>query len=477
MNSNTILLIANTEIIQKIIMNKILITCTLVAALGGLLFGYDTVIINGAMLGLVEYFQLSPALQGWTVSSALVGCVLGTILIGKYGDIYGAKRLLQLLAILFLASSLGCGFSKSILVFIFFRFMGGLAIGGASVLCPIYISEIAPPKHRGVLGSTFQLAIVVGILLSLISNYLLVNWGDQNWRFMLFSGAIPAVIFFLMLMVIRKSPRWLVKKGRIDEARKNIEELSSHEIDTEQTIREIQESIHKEKASEKINIFKEPYRKITFIGVFVGIFSQLTGIGVVFYYSSQIFSIAGFSNDSSLLQSVVLGITNFLFTLLSMAAIDKVGRKKILLLGQLGMVLVLSLFGFGLITDCITGYWLLLLLIAYIAFFAGSQGVVVWVLLSEMFPNIIRARGVSIGSFANWVTSASLNFLFPLAVGFFGNSLEGRKMGMGYSFIFLAVLSWAGFQYLKKHIIETKGKSLELIEKEVFYLINDINNK
>jgi len=448
-------------------MNRNLIICTFAAALGGLLFGYDTVIINGAMLGLIKYFQLSPAIQGWTVSSALVGCILGTILIGKPGDKYGATRLLQLLAILFFISSVGCGLADDISIFILFRFIGGLAIGGTSVLCAVYISEISPPKHRGMLAATFQLAIVLGILLSLISNYLLVNIGGQNWRWMLFSGAIPAVIFFLMLMVIRKSPRWLVKKGRLEEARKNIEDLSSHEIDTEQTIFEIQESIKIEKLGKSINIFRKPYRKITFIGIFVGIFNQLTGIGVVFYYSSQIFSIAGFSNDSSMAQSVILGVTNLIFTLIAMAIIDKVGRKKLLLFGQMGMVIVLGLFGYGLLTGNIVGYWLVVLLVTYIAFFAASQGAVVWVLLSEMFPNVIRSRGASIGSFANWVISATLNFLFPLAIGFFGTTQAAQQLGMSYAFIFLAVVTFIGFIYLKRHLIETKGKTLEQIEKEV----------
>jgi sugar porter (SP) family MFS transporter len=448
-------------------MNRKLILCTFAAALGGLLFGYDTVIINGAMLDLVKYFQLSPALQGWTVSSALIGCIIGTIVIGKPGDTFGAKRLLQILAVMFFASSVGCGAANHIGVFILFRFIGGLAIGGASVLCPVYISEISPPKHRGILTATFQLAIVIGILMSLISNYLLLNIGDQNWRWMLYSGAFPAVAFFLMLFFIRKSPRWLVKKGRIEEAMKNIEDLSSHEIDTNQTISEIQESIQIEKEGKRINVFKKPYRRIIFIGIFVGTFSQLTGIGVVFYYSSQIFSIAGFSADNSMAQSVILGVTNLLFTLIAMSVIDKVGRKKILLFGQLGMVAVLSLFGYGLLTGDVTGYWLVGLLVAYIAFFASSQGVVIWVLLSEMFPNIIRARGSSIGSFANWVVSASLNFLFPVVIGFFGVTQAAQQQGMSYAFIFLAVVTFIGFLYLKKYIIETKGKTLEQIEKEV----------
>jgi MFS family permease len=270
-----------------------------------------------------------------------------------------------------------------------------------------------------------------------------------------------------MLLFIRKSPRWLVKKGRIEEAGETIEKLSSGENNVENTIREIQESIQREDAAKHVNIFKKPYRKITFIGVFVGIFSQLTGIGVVFYYSSQIFSIAGFSADTSMAQSVILGVTNLIFTLLAMVMIDKVGRKKLLLTGQMGMVIVLGLFGYGLLTENIQGYWLVALLVAYIGFFASSQGVVVWVLLSEMFPNLIRARGASIGSFANWIVSATLNFFFPVVIGFFGNTQAAQQMGMSYAFIFLSVVTFTGFLYLKKHLIETKGKTLEQIEKEV----------
>ena len=450
-------------------MNKILLRCTGAAALGGLLFGYDTVIINGAMLDLVRHFQLSPAVQGWTVSSALVGCLIGAILIGKPGDIFGSQRLLQLLAVLFFVSSTGCALAPTISVFILFRFIGGLAIGGASVLCPVYISEISPPKHRGLLASTFQLAIVTGILLSLISNYLLLNTGENNWRWMLFSGAIPAVIFFVMLFFIRKSPRWLVKKGRIEEARDSIRDLSSGELDVEQTVNEIRESINLENAGRKVRLFKRPYRKIIIIGIFVGIFSQLTGIGVVFYYSAQIFSIAGFSPDTSMLQSVILGVTNLVFTIIAMSVIDKVGRKKLLLTGQLGMVTVLALFGYGLLSGNIRGYWLVVLLVSYIAFFASSMGVVIWVILSEMFPNIIRARGASLGSFANWATSATLNFLFPVVVGLFGTTLAQQQKGMSFAFIFLAAVTLIGYFYIKRNVIETKGKTLERIEKEVIY--------
>jgi sugar porter (SP) family MFS transporter len=448
-------------------MNRVLLTCTIAAALGGLLYGYDTVIINGAMLNLVHYFQLSPVVQGWTVSSALVGCLIGAIVVGKPGDYFGSHRLLKILAVLFFASSVGCGLAPNIELFIIFRFLGGLAIGGASVLCPVYISEISPPKHRGLLASTFQLAIVSGILLSLITNYLILNMGDNNWRWMLFSGAFPAVAFFFMLLIIRKSPRWLVKKGLTEEARRNIEDLSSHEIDTEETLREIQESINLEKNASSIKLFHKPFRRIVIIGIFVGIVSQLTGIGVVFYYSAQIFSIAGFSADTSMLQSVILGVTNLVFTIIAMMVIDRVGRKRLLLIGQSGMVIVLGLFGYGLLTHSITGYWLVVLLVAYIACFASSMGVVVWVMLSEMFPNIIRARGASLGSFSNWATSAFLNFFFPLAVGYFGSTMSEQQKGMSYAFLFLSVMTLLGFFFLKRYLTETKGKTLEQIEKEV----------
>lgn len=286
---------------------------------------------------------------------------------------------------------------------------------------------------------------------------------------MLFSGAIPAVIFFVMLFFIRKSPRWLVKKGRIEEARDNIKALSSGELDVEQTVEEIRESISLENAGKKVKLFKRPYRRIIIIGIFVGIFSQLTGIGVVFYYSAQIFSIAGFSPDTSVLQSVILGVTNLVFTVIAMSVIDKVGRKKLLLTGQLGMVTVLALFGYGLLSGNIRGYWLVVLLVSYIAFFASSMGVVIWVILSEMFPNIIRARGASLGSFANWATSATLNFLFPVVVGLFGSTLAQQQKGMSFAFIFLAALTLIGYFYIKRNLIETRGKTLERIEKEVIY--------
>jgi len=448
-------------------MNKILLRCTFAAALGGLLFGYDTVIINGAMTDLVRYFQLSPALQGWTVSSALIGCILGTLLVSKPGDKYGVQVVMQVLALMFFASSVGCCFATNISMFIAFRFIGGLAIGGSSVLCTTYIAEISPPKHRGVLAATFQLAIVSGILLSLVSNYLLLDSGEKNWRWMLLTGALPAIAFFFMLLFIRKSPRWLVKMGRIEEAKKNIQDLSSNEIDTDKTLAEIRESINNESIGQRINLFKKPYRKIIIIGILVGAFNQLTGIGIVFYYSSQIFNIAGFSSSSSMAQSVILGVTNLIFTLVAMAIIDKVGRKKMLLFGQLGMVLVLGLFGYGLLTGNIGGYWLVVLLVAYIAFFAASQGAVVWVLLSEMFPNIIRARGASVGSLANWIVSALLNLVFPTVIGLFGASQAAHKTGLSSAFLFFAVLTFVGYIYLKRNIIETNGKTLEQIEKEV----------
>ncbi|HVA97707.1 MAG TPA: sugar porter family MFS transporter [Bacteroidia bacterium] len=450
-------------------MNKLLLKCTIAAALGGLLFGYDTVIINGAMIELIRHFNLTPSQQGWTVSSALIGCILGTFLVSKPADKYGAKLILELLALIFFISSLGCGLSANISTFIIFRLIGGLAIGGASVLCPVYISEISPPKHRGLLTSTFQLAIVLGILLSLLTNYLLVNFGENNWRWMLISGTLPAIFFFLLLLSVKNSPRWLVKKGKIQEATRTIEELSSSELDSDFTINQIQESIQLEVKGNRINLFKKPFKRITFIGINVGIISQLTGIGIVFYYSSQIFSIAGFSNDSSLGQSVILGVTNLIFTILAMLIIDKVGRKKLLLIGQIGMFLMLGTFGFGLVFGKIGGYWLVLLLVSYIAFFAASQGVVVWVLLSEMIPNIIRARGVSMGSLANWVISTILNLFFPIVIGLFGASQASQKIGLGYAFLFLSITTLIGFVYLRINIIETKGKTLELIEKEYMH--------
>jgi sugar porter (SP) family MFS transporter len=429
----------------------------MVAALGGLLFGFDTAVINGALPFFTDYFGLDKALQGWAVSAALIGCILGALFIGRPGDVFGRRTMLRTLALLFLISAVGSGLAQNLTVFVFFRIIGGLAIGGSSVLSPMYISEIAPPRQRGRLAITFQMAIVIGILVAFFSDYLLLNTGPNNWRWMFIVGALPALIFFILLFFVSRSPRWLVKTGKIEEARRVLAQVNAGQ-DSEMTIKEIRESIDNEIINRSIYLFKKPFLRLVLIGIAVGMFNQFTGINIIMYYATDIFRSAGFSTGSAIGQTVIIGCTNLLFTIVAMTIIDKVGRKKLLLTGAIGMAIFLGLFSYAFISGNIGGYLLLVMLIGFIGFFAASQGAVIWVLLSEMFPNNIRARGSAIGSFSHWFFNALLTFLFPVVAA---------ATGIGYVFIFYAVATLISFFFFRAFLVETKGKSLEQLEKIV----------
>ncbi len=438
-------------------MKRALIVYTMVAALGGLLFGFDTAVINGALPFFTEYFGLDKALQGWAVSAALIGCILGALFIGRPGDVFGRRTMLRTLALLFLISAVGSGLAQNLTVFVFFRIIGGLAIGGSSVLSPMYISEIAPPRQRGRLAITFQMAIVIGILVAFFSDYLLLNTGPNNWRWMFIVGALPALVFFVLLFFVSRSPRWLVKTGKIEEARRVLAQVNAGE-DSEMTIREIRESIDNEIINRNTYLFKKPFLRLVLIGIAVGMFNQFTGINIVMYYATNIFRSLGFQTGSAIGQTVIIGCTNLVFTIVAMTIIDRVGRKKLLLSGALGMAVFLGLFSFISITKINGGYLSLIMLIGFIGFFAASQGAVIWVLLSEMFPNNIRARGSAIGSFSHWFFNALLTFLFPVVEA---------AIGIGYVFIFYAAATLISFFFFRAFLVETKGKSLEQLEKVV----------
>lgn len=426
------------------------------------MFGFDTAVINGAIPFFSEYFQLSDAMKGWAVSSALVGCIAGALVIGWPGDKFGRKATLQFLAILFLISAIGSGMADSVASFVIYRFVGGIAVGGASVIAPMYISEIAPPAYRGRLAVTFQLAIVVGVLIAFFSDYLLIDTGENNWRWMFITEAIPALIFFVLLFSVSKSPRWLVQKGKIEEAKSIIKYVNGDVVNVEQTITDIIKSLSGEAQSKTRNIFNKPYRRLVVIGILAGMFNQLTGINVIMYYATDIFRMAGFSTDSSIGQTVIIGFANLIFTLIAMRVIDHFGRKKMLLVGSLGMPVFLLLFAWAFFNGSFEGYFLVMLLIGFTAFFAFSQGAVIWVILSEMFPNSIRARATSISSFSIWFFNGLSTFLFPVVVGALGG-----KAGIGYAFLFYSVITLMSFFFFRKYLIETKGKSLEQIEKEI----------
>ncbi len=435
-------------------MNKSLYLYTFVAALGGLLFGFDTAVINGAIPFFTEHFGLTDAMKGWAVSSALIGCVIGALAVGKPGDYFGRRLVLRTLALLFLVSAIGSGLAWDFSSFIIFRVIGGLAIGGASVLSPLYISEIAPAAYRGRLAVTFQLAIVTGILVAFFSDYLLLNTGVNNWRWMFISGALPAVIFFVLLFFVSQSPRWLVMKGDLNQAREVLKEVNP-DTDTEELITEIRNSVDTEVLGKSVYLFKKPYLKLVMIGIAIGMFNQFTGINIVMYYTTDIFRSAGFSTDSAILQTVIIGLTNLIFTLIAMRLIDKIGRKRMLLIGSVGMTFFLALFAFAFISGMKSAL-LVVMLIGFVAFFSSSQGAVIWVLLSEMFPNNIRARGASIGSFSHWFFNAITVFLFPTIVAYFSNG-----KGTGYVFLFYAIATLISFFFFRKFLFETKGRKLE----------------
>jgi len=441
-------------------MTKKLYLYTFVAALGGLLFGFDTAVINGAIPFFSKYFGLTEALKGWAVSSALLGCIFGALFIGRPSDYFGRLKMLRLMAFFFLVSAIGAGMAIDLTSFVIFRFVGGIAIGGASVLSPMYISEIAPPKYRGRFTITFQLAIVIGILVAFFSDYILLETGENNWRWMFIAGGIPASIFLILLFFVAESPRWLVKAGRVEEARQVITSVDS-EIDADNTIQDISFSINNEIISKGIYLFKKPYLRLVSIGILIGMFNQFTGINIVMYYATDIFRSAGFSTNSAIGQTVLIGITNVIFCLVGMILIDRVGRKKLLLTGAIGMSVFLGIFAYAFFAGNIKGFALLFCLIGFTAFFGATMGSVIWVLLSEMFPNNIRARGSSIGSFSHWFFNGLTSFLFPVVAGAFKNG-----SGTAYAFTFYAIATFLSFFFFRKYLVETKGKSLEEMGKE-----------
>ena len=436
-------------------LNSTLLKSTVVAALGGLLFGFDTAVIAGATQALKVLYHLSPSGEGFTVASALVGTVIGSMLAGIPGDRYGRRDSLRGMAVLYVVSAMGCALAWNWTALVIFRFIGGLAIGGSSVLGPMYIAEIAPAKWRGRLVGLFQFNVVFGILLAYLSNYLLgtMGFGAAEWRWKLGVTAVPAAFFFLMLFGIPRSPRWLVKKGRIDEAREVLRLIG--EENYEQELKDIIESIDAEHVTSDA-LFTAKYRVPIFLAISIGMFNQLSGINAILYYLNAIFEHAGFSKVSGDLQAVAIGATNLLFTMFAMSVIDKVGRKKLLLVGSVGTALCLG----GVAAIFLTGRHenlLVWMLVGYIAFFAFSQGAVIWVYISEVFPNRVRAKGQSLGSFSHWIMNALISWTFPLMAASSG----------GYPFVFFSAMMVLQFFVVLFFYPETKGISLEDMQKKL----------
>lgn len=433
-----------------------LLKSTIVAALGGLLFGFDTAVISGTTHGLTDQYHLSPDSLGITVASALVGTLIGAAVAGFPGDRYGRRDSLRVMAVLYFISALGCAFAWNWPALVFFRFIGGLGIGGSSVLGPMYIAEIAPASWRGRLVGFFQFNVVLGILLAYLSNYLigLAGLGLAEWRLELGIAAVPAFLFFLMLFGIPRSPRWLAEVGRVDEARQVLRLIG--EENYEQRLREIVDSIAHAKLAGREALFQKRYALPIFLAISIGAFNQLSGINAILYYLNDIFARAGFGKVSGSLQAVAIGATNLVFTMLAMSVIDKVGRKTLLLIGSVGT------------TACLAGVstifaihqhenLLVWLLIGYIAFFAVSQGAVIWVYISEVFPNVVRAKGQSLGSSTHWVMNALISGIFPHMAARSG----------AYPFMFFCLMMVAQFFVVLLIYPETKGITLEDMQRRL----------
>ena len=434
-------------------LNPLLLRSTLVGALGGLLFGFDTAVISGTTHQLTQVFRLSAGALGLTVSIALWGTVVGAIAAGPLGQKIGGREALRIMALLYVLSALGCSLAWNWPSLLCFRLIGGLGIGGSSVLGPVYLAELAPARLRGRLVGLFQINIVAGILLAYASNYLVARLvdGGNAWRWQFGVATLPAIAFALLLFSIPRSSRWLVTQKRIDEARQVLESMGTPNSEAE--LKEIIDSIHIEHAQTTEPLFQRKYRLPIFLAVTIGMFNQLSGINAILYYANDIFSFGGFNSLSGDKQAVLLGAMNFLATLLAMSVIDKLGRKSLLLIGSVGTAICLA--GVAAIFHANSHQAdLVWLLVGFIFFFSISQGAVIWVYISEVFPTRVRSKGQSLGSSSHWIMNAVISGFFPW--------VAAHSTAM--PFIFFAGMMTLQFFVVLFIYPETKGVSLEQLQ-------------
>ena len=437
-------------------LNGPLLKSTLVGALGGLLFGFDTAVIAGTTQQLTQVFHLSPGALGLTVSIALWGTVAGAIGSGPLGQKIGGREALRIMALLYLISSIGCALAWNWPSLLAFRLIGGLGIGGSSVLGPVYLAELAPARLRGRLVGLFQINIVGGILLAYASNYAVASLiaNAHAWRWQFGVATIPAALFALFLFGIPQSSRWLVTQSRIDEARQVL--LLMGTPDAEAELKEIVASIHLEQAQKTERLFQRKYRLPIFLAVTIGMFNQLTGINAILYYANDIFAAGGFGTLSAGKQAVILGAMNFCATILAMTVIDKLGRKSLLLIGSVGMAGCLA--GVGAIFHTHAGQaYLIWLLVGFIFFFSISQGAVIWVYISEIFPTRVRSKGQSLGSSSHWIMNAIISGSFPLVA----------KYSAATPFFFFSAMTVVQFFVVLTIYPETRQVTLEQLQHKL----------
>ena len=437
----------------------------IIIALGGFLFGYDIAMMSGTTTQLESLYNLNSFWLGFTTAVAIIGTIVGTIIIGKPAEKFGRKKSLILLSGLFALSSLGSAFALSWGMLLFFRFVTGILLGCITVVTPMFIAEISPAKKRGQLVLLNQFFVVTAIFLAFAVNYLLANiFESGSWRWMIGVEAIPATIFFLLLNLVPESPRWLINQGRTDEALAVFHRIKAE--NPEEEVRIVKVAVEQEEAIEHGKLFVRENRFPVMIAILIAAFNQLAGINAIMIYAPRVFEMAGFGTNASLLQSISVGATNLIFTFVALFLIDKYGRRTLLMTGSVGMVFFLGMLSKSFFTQNYSdlgGYGVMIYLMGFIAFFAFSQGAVLWVVISEIFPNKVRSKGQALGTFTHWIFAAALIWGFPVL---------NNTVGGGISFGFFAVMMVLHFFFAWKILPETKGKSLEEIQEEIKKLTN-----
>ncbi len=423
------------------------------ASLAGLLFGFDTAVISGVTQSLRDAFSLSPTGLGLAVSAALWGTLAGALTLGRPGDRYGSRAILQCIGVLYVGSALGCALSWNLTSLLIFRFLIGVAIGGSSILAPVYMAEAAPAARRGAMVGLFQINIVVGILIAYVSNFFVAELigGNDVWRWKLAVAVFPALLFLVLLFLIPQSPRWLISKGRLQEAAASLRRLGIAQPAEEIALIQRNEMLAAGAPAPRLSWLR--HRRAIVLAVGMGLFNQLSGINAILYYLADIFGAAGFSSISASAQSIAIGATNLLATIFAMTVIDRWGRKPLLLMGSVGMALAQGGVAFVMVSGTHRAL-LLPLLVMFIISFAISQGAVIWVFLSEIFPTAVRARGQSVGSATHWIANALISAVFPALAA----------VSRSIPFVFFCLMMVLQFFLVLRFFPETKGVELESME-------------
>jgi SP family arabinose:H+ symporter-like MFS transporter len=425
---------------------------SVIGALGGLMFGFDIAIITGAGPFIEKQFQLDPVELGVAFSALLFGCVIGSALAGMLADRFGRRPVMIVVAIVFAATSIATGLADSFVDFNIARFIGGIAVGAVSLVAPMYVAEVAPASLRGRMGALYQLAIVIGILVSYFINYALRNGGPDSWRHMFYTGAVPAVLYLILMCIAPETPRHLVRKGETQKARALLVHTIGEEAANAET-NDIEVSLSR--GQPKIADFLKPnVRTPLIIGFFLAILIHFSGVNTVIDYAPLIFKSAGFNIDAALLSTFVVGIANLVFTLISFWIIDRIGRRPVYIFGSIGMGLTLVALVAAVVTGHFTGMVVLVLLVAYLMFFASCIGPVFWTLVPEIFPNHVRSGAMIVPVLVQWFANGVVVFIFPSLFAGFGQAIT-------FGLLAAACLLQAFFAYL--FVPETKGRSLEEI--------------